>query len=224
MAFRSLFMPASPFVESMNRLQRHVGAELKRIGFRVRERTYNRITDEGLTQVVNFQMGPLDPPGTTYIAGLRENLHGWFTVNLGVYVPEVGLYTSGAARFVQDYHCCVRQRLGELCPEQRDLWWRISADTDTISELRERLVGHGVPFLDRFGSRDAILQAWSTVTENVGAGTPPRIVKAIILAGRGHFDEAQELLRQQVRETRNPGHSTYVRELALKLGLASPPD
>ena len=81
------FMTASPYVESMNRLQRDVGAELKHVGFKVRARTYNRITDEGLTEVVSFQMGPSDPPGTTYIAGLRENLHGWFTVSLKVYVP-----------------------------------------------------------------------------------------------------------------------------------------
>lgn len=80
-------MAHSSYVESMNRLQRDVGADLKKLGFKVRGRTYNRITDDGLTQVVNFQLGPSDPPGTTYIAGLRENLYGFFTVNLGVYVP-----------------------------------------------------------------------------------------------------------------------------------------
>ena len=40
-------------------------------------------------------MGSFDPPGTTHIPGLRENLYGRFTVNLGVYVPEVARNHGG---------------------------------------------------------------------------------------------------------------------------------
>jgi hypothetical protein len=216
-------MSASAYADSMNRLQREVGTELKHIGFKVRGRTFNRTTDDGMTQVVNFQMGPSDPPGTTYVPGLQTNLYGWFNVNLGIYVPEVGLYTGESGRFVQVYYCCVRQRLGELGQECSGIWWRISSDADTVAELRERIVIDGIPFLDRFGSRDRILQEWATATENVSAGRPPRIVKAIILAGRGQSKEARELLRQQAQETRNPGHPAYVRGLAMKLGLGPLP-
>jgi hypothetical protein len=207
-------------VASMNRLQRDVGVELRKVGFKSQGRTFNRITDDRLTQVVHFQMGPSDPPGTTYVAGLRENLRGRFTVNLGVYVPEVGLHTGRqSARFVQDYHCCVRQRLGALGPDRQDIWWRIAADHDTVAAVRQRLAVDGVPFLERFGTRDGILREWSGATENVGAGQPPRIVKAIILAGRGQSEEARKLLRQQAEETLHPGHPEYVKELAMKLGL-----
>ena len=61
---------------------------LKEREFRVRARAFNRTTIDGLTQVVQFQMGSFQPPGTQEIPGLRPNLYGRFTVNLGVYVPE----------------------------------------------------------------------------------------------------------------------------------------
>jgi hypothetical protein len=66
------------------------------------------------TQIVGIQMRPSGPPGTVELPGLRESLHGWFTVNLGVYIPEVALYHGGgeAKSWIQDYHCAIRTRLG----------------------------------------------------------------------------------------------------------------
>jgi len=68
-------------------------------------------------------MGASDPPGTTDIPGLRETRHGLFTINLGVYVPEVARHHigGGAKAWIQDFHCCVRTRLGEACGEDQDI-------------------------------------------------------------------------------------------------------
>src|SRR5690606_24175664 len=82
-------------VAAMDVIQRGVRPLLKEAGFRGSGRTFNRGTPDGLTQVVRFQMGSFDPPGTTDIPGLRENRYGWFTVNLGVYVPEVAKHHGG---------------------------------------------------------------------------------------------------------------------------------
>ena len=100
-------MPASPFVKEVDGIQRALKGSLTEHGFKSRGRTFNRQTSDGLTQVVNLQMGSFDPPGTTYIPGLRENLHGMFTVNLGIYIPEVAeLHGGGPAKaWVQDYNC-----------------------------------------------------------------------------------------------------------------------
>lgn len=165
---------------------------LKAAGFRVSGRTFNRITPDGLTQVIGFQMGSFDPPGTTYIPGLRENLYGRFTVNLGVYVPEVAKHHGGgeAGKVVQDYHCCVRARLGEVGPENADLWWLLSPTDALRQEMCDRLAHHGLRFLARFESRDAILREWDAVESNQFAGNPPRIVKAIILVERGPLEAA----------------------------------
>ena len=190
-------------------------------GFRVRGRTFNRATCDGLTQVVNIQMGASDPPWTTYFPGLRENLHGLFTVNLGVYVPEAAKHHGGmqAKSWIQDYHCCIRARLGEACGAASDVWWPASSESVVIDDVHLRLETGGLSFLDRFATRDDILSEWAKSADNVGASSPPRIVMAIILSVRNQKDKARDLLAQQVLETRNPGHPEYVRSLAKRLGI-----
>ena len=167
-------------------------------------------------------MGASDPPGTTFIPGLRENLHGLFTINLGVYVPEVARRHGGEAKsWIQEYHCCVRARLGDACGEKRDIWWHARVEDAVIGDVRRRLEQAGLPFLDRFSTRNKILAEWHDRSESTGAGGPPRIVMAIILAERGQKDQARGLLARQVLETRNPRHPDYVRRLAKELGLGS---
>jgi hypothetical protein len=210
----------SEAAKQMDALQAALRPTLQRWGYRGRGRTFNRTTQGGLTQVITFQMGSFDPPGTTYIPGLRENMYGRFTVNLGVYVPEVARHHGGgeAKSIVQEYHCCVRARIGTLGTERADLWWDLAPGASLVSEIQRRLEGDALPFLERFKSRDSILQ------ELMGQATsefaiPPRIVCAIILVERQRLDDARRLLAVQARETRNPGHPAYVRGLAEKLGL-----
>ncbi len=217
-------MTKSPSAVELDRLQKSLTPQMKRWGFKVRGRTFNRTTDDGLTQVVNLQAGASDPPGTTYIPGLRENLHGWFTVNLGVYVPEVAKHHGGceAGTFVREYHCCVRARLGSIGPEAKDLWWTIACTPSLLAEVEERLRREALPYLDRHASRDSILRACAASEDACGlGGGPARIVAAVILTERGDKDEARALLARQVQEQQNPGHSSYVRSLAEKLGLGA---
>lgn len=216
-------MAKSEYAQAVDEIQRALHPLLKARGFRVRGRTFNRRTEDGLTQVVSIQMGASDPPGTTSIPGLRENLHGLFTVNLGIYVPEVARHHGGgeARLWVHEYHCCVRARLGEACGEKQDIWWHARTDESVVNDVKRGLEGGGFPFLGRFSSRDKILAEWHDLSEIIGAGSPPRIVMAIILAERRRTNDARALLAQQVLETRNPGHPEYVRDLAKKLGLGS---
>jgi hypothetical protein len=214
-------MAKSTYAHAVDVIQDALRPFFKARGFKARGRSFNRATEDGLVQVVSLQMGSSDPPGTTYVPGLKENLHGLFTVNLGVYVPEVARHHGGgeATSWVQECYCCVRARLSEASGEDHDIWWHARADAAVIDDIRRRLELGGLPFLDRFSTRDRILAEWSDRSENMGAGSPPRIVMAIILAERGQQDQARALLALQVRATRNPGHPAYVRELAKKLGL-----
>jgi Domain of unknown function (DUF4304) len=214
-------MPKSDLVNQMDEIQAKLRPLLKDEGYRVRDRTLNRTTNDGLTQVINFQMGSFDPPGTTNIPGLCENLYGKFTVNLGVYVPEVALYHGGseARSFVREYNCCIRTRLGTAEPK-KEFWWVVRADNELISDVTQQLVHQGLPFLERFNSRDRILSALRGLSENIFL-SPPRIVCAIILAVRGDVDSSRVLLEAQSHETRNPKHPEYVRGLAQRLGLGN---
>jgi hypothetical protein len=215
-------MARSDFARALDEVQQGLAPLLKEHGFRKRGRTYNGVSGDGLTLVVNLQMGPFDPPGMTYIPGLQENLYGLFTLNLGVFVPEVAkhqLRLEGKS-WVQDYHCCVRARIGALGPEAADLWWPLSNAAALVPEVSRRLVRDGLPFLHRYQTRDQIL-ADADRLEAGGFGRPMKIVCAIILLGRGLNEAARRLLAEQAKDTWNPGHPQYVRELALRLGLGS---
>lgn len=117
-------MPKSEVARAMDLIQKRLAPDLKARRFGMRGRTFNRKSSDGLTHVRSVQMGSFDPPGTTYHPRLRENLYGRFTVNLGVYVPEVAaaLYGGGAAgNWVRESSCCIRARLGELGNERADI-------------------------------------------------------------------------------------------------------
>jgi hypothetical protein len=217
-------MPASEFKTSVDEVQRALRPSLKEHGFKLRGRTFNRVTEDGLTQVIGLQMGASDPPGTTYIPGLRENMHGRFTVNLGVYVPEVAEVSGGgpARSWVQDYHCSIRDRLGPVSGSPRDLWWSAHSSVDAVAAVQPLILTYGLIFLDRFRSRDLILSELVGYGDNLGHCSVPRIVSAIILARRGALDEARALMAAQAKESRhNPNHPAYVRELAVRIGLGS---
>ena len=214
-------MPKSEYAKAVDEIQRSIRPFLRDNGFSVRGRTFNRRTEDGLTQVINFMMGPADPPGTTYAPGLTKNYHGLFTVNLGVYVPEVARYyfSSEAGSWVQDTCCYIRLGLLEASGVTTKSWWRAEHDNTIVDDVAACLYQFGLPFLDRFSSRDKILREWEGKSENLPEGNVPRIVMAIILAERSKSGPARELLAKQVLETLNPGHPAYVRQLARDLGL-----
>jgi hypothetical protein len=214
-------VPKSGFAHEVDEIQRELRPCLAAAGFKVRGRTFNRLSADRCTCVVNIQMGPSEPPGTTYIPGLCENLHGFFAVNLGVYVPEVARESGAEAKsWIQEYYCCVRQRLGTLIGNGTDVWWRAVASRHIVEEVRQALILDGLAFLERYDTRDKIISEWRGQAESLVAGRPPRIVLAIIHAKRGESTQARRLLTAQASEsTRNPGHRAYVRTLARKLGL-----
>jgi hypothetical protein len=204
----------------MDELQGRLNPLLRQSGFRKHGRTYNRTTVDGLSHVIGLQMGSFDPPGTTYFPGLRENLYGRFTVNLGVYVPEVARDQGGgeAKSVVHDYDCCIRTRLGRTA--DKEFWWKVSVSDPLITEVCGLLQNEAFPFFQRFENRDQIIDEFRTATDNTELMAVSRIVCAIILLNRGEREEARHLLAAQARDhTRNPGHPAYVMGLAKRLGI-----
>lgn len=94
----------SQFVQTLDAIQDALQPLFRQYGFRKRGRSYNSSCSDGIVQVINFQMGQY-PIGKYEIPGLRENLYGWFTVNLGVYLPAVEAIETGgkAKKFYQAY-------------------------------------------------------------------------------------------------------------------------
>lgn len=213
-------MTKPAFMSDMDELQKQFDPVLRQAGFKKRGRIYNRTTADGLTHVIGIQMGRFDPPGTVYIPGLRENLFGRFTVNLGVYVPEVAREQGGgeAKSTVYDYNCCIRTRLTR--GSEKDIWWNISTSGAVVADVIERLQNEAFPLFRRFESRTQILDEFLAKSENTPLMTVPRIVCAIILLEKGERQEAGRLLAAQAREsTHIPHHQTYVIKLAQRLGV-----
>jgi len=116
-----------------------VGQFLKELGFRAR--AFHRTTSDGITQVIEFQLARFDPPAHGYV-GFRQNPYGKFTVNVGVYVPELHAYGytgGGKLAFIHEYDGWVGERLGILGPERQDLWWDLKAVHEQAAEVFRRI-------------------------------------------------------------------------------------
>lgn len=216
-------MPKSTFVLAMDGIQRELGPFLEDLGFRVRGRTFNRSTADGLTQVINLQMSRVDPPGAIAIPWFREVPRGMFTINVGIYVPEVAAKRGAGLQrpWPQESDCCIRARIGTLLGTGQDLWWKVSEDPLLVADVRHRLETNAIPFLERFRSREFILAELAGRNDTLGGGGPARVVCAIILACRGEAQAARRLLVEQIEENREsyPTHADYVRELGRRLDL-----
>lgn len=170
---------------------------LKPSGFKKQRSTFNRLTDDGLVQVVALRMGRHEfgediPP-------IRVRTYGSFTVDLGIYIPEVakalGDYAV-AKGFVPEVFCAVRKSLSDLGPQGEPAWWSLSKNTpEAIAAwVTERLREVGLPFLEGLATRDDLIAAWERHGRDIGL--PPRApldIAAVHLAA-GRRDRAEAVL------------------------------
>ena len=199
-------MPKTRVVKELDQIQAVVGRYLKPLGFKVKGRTFNRPTIDGLVQVINFQ---------------KDRYGDRFAVNVGVYIPEVAKHMDNEAvgTWVQEYHCNVRARLGPTGIDGNDMWW-VVRDPETVgSQLSARMENQCVPYLDQHSTRDMILIALEHRVVEGGAFGAPRLISAIIHNGKVEKQRARELLEEQLQLSQTRAHEDYVRELAAELGV-----
>lgn len=219
----------SEIVQQLDRFQREIGKLLKPLGFRRKGRTFVRIVENDISQVIALQAGPFEigAPLPSEAVHLRPNFYGKFTVNLGVFVPEMFERTNPGFTprgIITDAHCSIRTRLSHITSYQ-DTWWSLSEELESlVDEVGSLLIDVGIPFLDRFGSRDAIVREWVTFNDHeLRITLVARLDTAMIFLKRGDATAAKALFEEHMMEyrkdPRNPGHGPYVRELAVSLGL-----
>ena len=215
------FMPKekSKPQQAMDKAQERLRPLLRELGFRARARAFNRFSSGGLTQVIDIQMGRFDPPGT-YEIGIRKNMYGKFTVNVGIYVPEVFECLQGCGgkpSFIREYDCCIGGRLGNLGPEHEDKWWDLLNPIEAASDVFSRLRRDALPFFSEFETREALL-------EHVMKARLPhnwRGICAVILARQGRKSEAKVLLDEYAEERKDHPSLRSILALASTLGLGS---
>lgn len=145
----------SDYSETMKQIVNDVHPLLKDAGFRKRRNTFNRETEQGLIQVLDFQMGPYEPGPQYELPPIKVNLYGKFTVNLGIYIEEVHSRLVGTrpASFIPEYWCEIRGRLPELMPEEEwpitekgAGWWSLDEPSEgTAVELRALITRYALP-------------------------------------------------------------------------------
>lgn len=171
----------------------------------------------GTIQAFNFQSSRW---------GSRDS--GSFTVNL--VVTSEWLYTCWIGRCLPANPATalfpIQMRIGSLMPEQRDWWWEVSETTNLenlATEVANVLVNVGLPFLERFGTPEAMLQ---TVRESRGLPglTPPMVtlVHAILAAQIGCANEAREQLAKADLDAANSPFAATVRSIRERLQLRMP--
>ena len=186
---------------------------LKPLGFRKSGNYYNRHAKDGLVQVVGFQSGQA-----------VSTLHGNFTVNLGVFVPCIAQLegNSPRGRYVTDAHCEVRSRLSDVAKLGGDKWWPLNESSSKSGAIVASAIGsHGIPFLERYASYEAILDRFNEDGE-LPFHNPARsaLAVAIIHWDRGSSSQARDYFeRAQNAPSHNSRFAEYVVEVRARCGL-----
>jgi hypothetical protein len=204
---------ASDHADTLGAAVKTVAPLLREHGFRKQGNTFNREPEHGLVQVLAFQLGTEHP----------AELRGRFTVNLGLWFEESAALDPWRARgrFVHASSALLSQRLGFLLDEPADTWWRVDIPDALLHTLvRELVVEHALPFLDRLATRAAILAAWHAGDPSVSKNTVAPFTIAALHAARGEKAEAEAILTRELREL-GPRHPKVasILEGAAAMGL-----
>lgn len=171
---------------------------LKDRGFRRKGRTWNRQANE-LVQVINVQA-----------SRWNEGNSGYFTVNLGVFVPAVYLVIWGREPppFVAEEDCVVRCRIGTVinCEdpvtayttgEQRDNWWQFDEAIDLEemgNEVVNAILTYGLHFLQASNSLEKIKYLLLQYCKSKQSTPWDHVYLAIVDAIQGNETTAKERL------------------------------
>ena len=159
----------------MSRVVGSVAGLLKDAEFRKRRHGFNRVAGVDLVQVVHFQRGSHLPPGATEIPPIRRNVYGKFTINLGVYVPDLARRLGRIPKgdWTHEYDCHLRQRIGQLLSQPADTWWSLD-DPDAAAHTTERALRElALPWLDSVATKDEIFDTYErSGAVGVGLGLP----------------------------------------------------
>lgn len=208
------------FKTQLDTIEKEVFGKLKPLGFRRNGRAFNRRLDSGLIQVINFQSGQY-PIGQGYeIPGLRENLYGKFTVNLGVCIESLYKleFPTKSRKYYKEYECQIRNRLGVLLTGQ-DNWWKLTDDNKQIAqEISEGIVTKAFDWFSDVDTKEKI-------TLNNGQfpydTTPRAKLDTALMVWLDDKAKGSELFKeyyQSIRTTESP-HKKYVIDLANELNI-----
>ena len=196
---------------------------LERVGFHRRRNTFNRETEPGFIQVVDFHMRVFESGRGSRWSPVE--VHGRFTVTVGIFVKEIyqDLFGSSAGDFVGEDVCELRKPLSELLP-RRDRpvtnegmgWWSLDAPP-SAKEIELLLAEYVLPLFARLSGRRSLVAEWHRSGDALGLSVRAPISIATILFHRGDLDGADRLVRQFFGKHREVSRRRFVDRLASSL-------
>ena len=224
--------PARSTTEIVDLIQKELHDYLKPLGFRKFGRTFNRVVDGDMVQVIHLQNGCA-----------AKGVTGILWVNLGIRVPECFEHnfsgTEKPKKYYHEYECDIRVRLGELV-DRRDSHYDLKRKPEKIAkDIIQRLAVHVMPKFDSLSSRDTILQRAPGFCELNKMLDCYKLRDAMIYGRRGDLETAVRLFNEYydacargeweshnkagelciTKEKPHEGHLRYLEELALKLNV-----
>ena len=160
------------------------------------------------------------------IPGLRPNLYGRFTVNLGVYLDAVREQTRFPATrpgFINEYNCHLRQRLGLLMDPPEDRWWPLDSPDEVGLLVRDLIADVGLAWLRTLSSQDQILATLEAAPPGSRriSGGPDRLLATRLRLARGEKARAQDNFTDWVHSGGiTSSHQTYLAQMAADHGLS----
>jgi hypothetical protein len=218
-------MPKSEYSQKLDQILQNLSQDFKNKDYRKRSHTYNRVLDSGIIHVVNFQMGTY-PLGPNYvIPGLRPNFYGKFTLNAGIFIPEVFVFEGREPPvFVSEPWCHIRRSTSLLTPEAETHWWDLRNDLCLIAhEIQSYLMEIIFPYLQRFQSYEDIIQEWKNDANFWRSHFRPsqNILMAVVLVSMGKRQIAENLLQQEYKQAKLPRYADFVVASSKKLGFTN---
>jgi len=126
-----------------------------------------------------------------------EGNEGQFTVNVGVYYPEIAKVTDALPvnGLPKEYDCTISERIGLLSQENKDTWWKINSSSKDAG-ISENIANHVkdlcLPWLDIISSLDDVKDY---IAKNNRA-----FLAAGIALFQGNRDEASAYIEQALKQ------------------------
>ena len=131
----------------VNEIENTVFEWAKQYGFKKYGRTFNRVVDKDIVQVINFQNGCPE-----------KDVYGVLWVNLGIRVPECADFPNEQKKYYKEYECNIRCRLDEYI-DNMDHPYDLKENPEKIaSDIIEKLSGVILPIFDALSSRESIIK------------------------------------------------------------------
>lgn len=151
--------------------------------------------------------------------GLWGDGYGRFTINAGVFIPEVREVLIGQkpTRHISDEKCVKRQRIGLLAPGGKDIWWPARDHSAISKDIEQRMREQALPYLAQLDTLERCLRV-HPVHEPM-----EQVINAIILNSLGRRSEAHELLNDAISDAESRKMMDYVediRQISKRLGLS----